>query len=130
MDMALEGIVAQLIPIVLFIAIAVVFVLYFKWRSAERMAIIEKGLTGEDLRYFYARRPAHPRNIAKWALIFLFGGVGIAVAVLVSDATGNEGYGFGIVVLSIGLALLVYYTKFAKTEVGSEDEAGPVSRDN
>ncbi len=127
MDMALQGLVAELIPIVLFISVATVIALFFKWRSAERMAIIEKGLTGEDLKYLYARRPTHPRNIVKWALIFLFGGVGIAVAVLVSEATGNNGYGFGIVILSIGLALLVYYTKFAMKapdEEGTEPKSG------
>ncbi len=113
MNNALE----QLIPMV-----AIVFtfgipgIIIFWWlytKHRERMRLIEKGLTPEEVKAYFADANAKPRNpysSLKWGILLTFLGIGIFVANLLEGMYDiEEGVMMGIIVLCAGLGFLVYY---------------------
>ena len=113
----------ELIPIVLFITIGLVLSLFVISRHRERQLLIEKEVDGETLKSLYPR----PKNIyatAKWALILLFGGVGLLVGVYLDDVIGWQcnGYAFASVAISVGIGLLVWQKLYGNKEIDNENK--------
>ena len=85
--------------------------LYTKHR--ERMRLIEKGLTPEEVKAYFADanvKPKNPYSSLKWGILLTFLGIGIFVANLLEGMYDvEEGVMMGIVVLCAGLGFLVYY---------------------
>jgi hypothetical protein len=100
-----------LIPIVLFIATASVIVVNIAARHKERLAMIEKGLSGDEIKAMYARESKwHPLSGLKWGLLFAFTGAALIYGNLMQpEGDVNEGFVVGLVVLSAGVALMIYY---------------------
>jgi len=92
--------------------IIIFFVIYSKHR--EKMRLIEKGLSAEEAsRYFknIEQKERNPYSALKWGILFSFLGAGIAIAnILETKYDFDDGITFGIVLLSIGLGALLYYT--------------------
>lgn len=85
--------------------------LYTKHR--ERMRLIEKGLTPEEVKAYFAdvnTKPRNPYSSLKWGILLTFLGIGIFLANLFEDLYDiEEGVMMGIIVLCAGLGFLVYY---------------------
>ena len=113
----------QLIPIVLFITIGLVISLHLIARHRERQLLIEKEVDVEALKKLY-HRPKNIYTTAKWALIFLFGGIGLMVGVYISDGIGRHGdeYGFASVAISVGIGLLVWQKLYGNKEIEESNE--------
>lgn len=101
------------IPMTLFIAIAFVIYFYMMTRHRERMLILEKDVSVEDLKQLFAR-PKSNYNTAKWALIFLFGGSGLFFGIWLNEMTREDGYVPAAVLVFIGLGLLVWQRLYGK----------------
>ncbi|MEO6694235.1 MAG: DUF6249 domain-containing protein [Ignavibacteria bacterium] len=86
--------------------------LYTKHR--ERMRLIEKGLTPDEVKAYFAdsnTKPKNPYSSLKWGVLLTFLGVGIFLANLLEGMYDvEEGVMMGIIVLSAGLGFLVYYS--------------------
>ncbi|MBS1552188.1 MAG: hypothetical protein JST15_09000 [Bacteroidetes bacterium] len=111
------GGVEALIPMV-----AIVFtfgipgVLIFWWlytKHRERMRLIEKGLTPEEVKAYFSEtntKPKNPYSSLKWGILLTFLGIGIFLANLFEGMYDlEEGVMMGIIVLSSGIGFLVYY---------------------
>jgi len=85
--------------------------LYTKHR--ERMRLIEKGLTPEEVKAYFAdsnTKPKNPYSSLKWGILLTFLGMGIFLANLFEGMYEiEEGVMMGIIVLSAGLGFLVYF---------------------
>ena len=86
--------------------------LYTKHR--ERMRLIEKGLTPEEVKAYFAdtnTKPRNPYSSLKWGILLTFLGIGIFLANLFEDLYDiDEGVMMGMIVLCAGLGFLVYYS--------------------
>lgn len=113
MDHAIES----FIPVV-----AIVFtfgipgIIIFWWlytKHRERMRLIEKGLTPDEVKAYFAdtnTKPRNPYSSLKWGILLTFLGIGIFLANLFEDMYDiEEGVMMGIIVLCAGLGFLVYY---------------------
>ena len=86
------------------------WVLYTKHR--ERMRLIEKGLSPEELKNYFAKEEKikTPYRGLKWAIILLSLGVGILVSNILYDKYNlSDGYTFGFVMFFLGAGFLMYY---------------------
>ena len=109
----------DLIPLFAFIftfgipGVIIFWYLYIKHR--ERMRLIEKGLTPEEVKAYYKeirnpRKPRNPFSALKWGILFLFIGLGLLVSnILYEYYNFDESMGFGVVITFAGLGLLFYY---------------------
>ena len=120
----MEGIIGVFIPIIMLVAAAIVAIYYIVSKSNERKMLIEKGLSGEDLKEFLGKKEAtrNPSSIAKWAIILI--GVGLALLIGSSSFIGyavREQVTFGMVLLFPGVGLLIYYLFIAKKEKDNDN---------
>ena len=87
------------------------WVIYTKHR--ERMRLIEKGLSSEEVKAYFAdaeKKPRNPYGALKWGILFLFLGAGIFVANILEEKFDfSDGVTFGLVVLFIGAGFLLYF---------------------
>ena len=111
----------ELIPIVMFITIGLVFSLHVISRHRERQLLIEKEVDVEALKSLY-HRPKNIYTTAKWALILLFGGIGLLVGGYLDDGIGlhGDGYAFASVAISVGIGLLVWQKLYGNKEIDNE----------
>ena len=101
-----------LIPIFFFAGVATIFWKYFDTRHRERMAVIEKGLLKEDLKYLYTSVwKTNPYSSLKWGMLAAFIGIGIIVSAFISEFfyTNEELVPAGIIFLFGGLGLISFY---------------------
>lgn len=113
MDHAIES----MIPVVAIIfTFGIPGVIIFWWlytKHRERMRLIEKGLTPEEVKAYFADsnvKPRNPYSSLKWGILLTFLGIGIFLANLFEGLYEiEEGVMMGIIVLSAGLGFLVYY---------------------
>jgi len=92
-------------------------ILIFWWlytKHREKMRLIEKGLTPEEVKAYFAdtnAKPKNPYSSLKWGVLLTFLGIGIFLANLLEGMYDVEdGVMMGIIVLSAGLGFLVYYS--------------------
>ena len=91
-------------------------VIIFWWlytKHRERMRLIEKGLTPEEVKAYFTEtnnKPRNPYSSLKWGILLTFLGIGIFLANLFEGIYDlEEGVMMGIIVLSAGIGFLVYY---------------------
>lgn len=104
------------VPVIAIIATfgipGVIILWYLYSRHRERMRLIEKGLTPEEVKSYFteAKKPKNPYAALKWGILFLFVGLGIFISnILYNIYDLDEGVGVGIVFIFGGLGLVVYY---------------------
>jgi len=105
---------AIFIPLTFTIATAIVVYLYLSNRSKERLALIEKSSSHEDLKLLFAKRKASDPSVyrvAKWGILLVSVGLAIILGIILQPYMAEE-ITFGLVVLFPGIGLLVYYSLF------------------
>jgi len=108
----MELLIPIVIPLAFFAAIGIPVYEHIRSRHRERMALIEKGIVGEDVKYLYSGSTAksNPYGALKWGLIFVFVGVGILIAQLLwAFLDADEGIYFALISIGAGVALLLFY---------------------
>jgi nitrate/nitrite transporter NarK len=101
-----------LIPLFAITAIAFVAIIHTIVRHRERINIIEKGLSNEDIKALYSRQFAKSDPLAslKWGMLFTFGGLAVLVGNFLHEQYRmEEGATLGLVALFVGIALVIFY---------------------
>ena len=109
-----------LIPITFFAAIAAVLYHFIKSRHTERMAIIEKGLSEEQLKYLLRHKRGFLMN--GWSLKLGAFLIGIGLAVIIGSFVPSymqDEITVGLIFMFPGIGLLLVY-KFAEKEAENE----------
>jgi len=96
-----------LIPIVLFIVIAVIIIAFYNYKIKKQ--IIESGPIDENALKFLFSLSDLGSNVLKWGLIMLFGGVGLVVIEFLPYSAKESTLPFGIEAIFLALGFLVYF---------------------
>jgi uncharacterized protein DUF6249 len=101
-----------MVPIIALVGIAAVFIIYISSRNRERMAMIEKGLSSDEIKAMYARDVKRdPLQSLKWGILFVLGGVALMLGNYLHDTYGIDGgVVVGMVILFVGIGLVAFYT--------------------
>jgi hypothetical protein len=109
-----------LVPLTMFGGMAIVAFKFFDDRHRERMAIIEKGLVKEDLKYLYAQSRTwriNPLSSLKWGMLAAFIGAGILIGNLMHASfpwMHEDSLMSGFIFLLGGIGLIMFYAMAAK----------------
>lgn len=105
-----------LIPLISVISIAVVLITYFMARHKERITMIEKGLSSEEIKALYAREVRRdPLGSLKWGILSVLAGIAIMLGNYLHDYYAvDEGVVVGMVILFVGIGLVAFYTIASK----------------
>lgn len=85
----MESVVAVFIPIIITLVIGLVLVTYFYFRSRERQMLIDKGLSADQIKEFFAQKKDN-LNLLKIGIIIFFFGLGLGFGMMLQDATSKE----------------------------------------
>ncbi len=90
-------------------------------RHRERVMMIEKGLSAEEIRSLYARAVRNrPLLALKWGMLFISVGLAIVLSLIATQVYYvDEGIYPGLIILFAGLGLVLFY-QIAK-KVGPEN---------
>lgn len=117
-------VIAVFIPIIFISLAAAVTMQYLKTRHKERMSLIEKGVSGEDLKYLLnleRQRKPRPVRSAMWGILLICVGLAILIGNLVSPEYQEE-FTISFIFLFPGIGLLLYYRFFSSHESGDSDQ--------
>ena len=105
-----------IIPIAVFLSIAGVLITLIASRHKERLTMIEKGLSAEDIKALYARQVKYnPLSVLKWGILFVFVGIAILLGNYINALYNvSDGVMVGLVALFAGMALMVFYSIASK----------------
>jgi nitrate/nitrite transporter NarK len=109
-----------LIPIVLFISAAAVLIMQIASRHKERLTMIEKGMSSEDIKAMFARGQyrSNPLNTLKWGILGVFVGMATLLGNYLDQAYGvRDGIIIGMVILFAGIGLVIFYGIAAKKQI-------------
>jgi hypothetical protein len=103
---------------------------YLYIRHRERMRLIEKGLTPDEVKKYFSdkvTKPKNPYSTLKFGILFTFVGLGFAVSNILEEAYDmGEGVTFGIILFMGGMGLLIYYMLIKNKINGNNNMSRPV----
>ena len=108
------------IPIVLFISAAAVVIMHIASRHRERLTMIEKGMSSEDIKAMFARGQyrSNPVGTLKWGILAVFVGMALLLGNYLDAVYGvRDGIIAGMVILFGGIGLVVFYAIAAKKDL-------------
>ena len=105
-----------IVPIVLFISAAISMIFWMTNRHRERMAMIDKGLSSDEIKAMYSKEIRRdPLTSLKWGLLFILGGLAVLLGNFLHQRFGaEEGIMIGLVPLFVGCGLLIFYSIASK----------------
>ncbi|MBI1805719.1 MAG: hypothetical protein HYR76_01555 [Ignavibacteria bacterium] len=105
-----------LVPLAFFIFLGGVIIAHITARHKERMAMVEKGMSSEDIKALYVRQiNRDPLSSLKWGILFVLGGLAVLLGVYLRDNYfANDGVIVGMVCLFVGIGLVTFYSIAAK----------------
>lgn len=113
MNNAIEAIIPAIAIVMTFGIPGIIIFWYLYTKHRERMRLIEKGLTPEEVKAYFTEtnnKPKNPYSSLKWGVLLTFIGAGIFLANLFEGIYDlEEGVMMGIIVLCAGLGFLVYF---------------------
>jgi hypothetical protein len=133
MESALEAILPIISIIFVFGIPGVIIFWAIQSKHRERMKLIEKGLTPEEVRDYFRnaeKKPKNPYGTLKWGILFLFLGIGFFIANLL-EYTLEVGEDFmpALLLFFGGAAFIVYYLIIKSKQNGSTDKAAVTTQD-
>jgi|ERR1041385_2145176 Na+/melibiose symporter-like transporter len=105
-----------MIPIILFLTIGAIFLMWIISRHRERMVMVEKGMSSEDIKALYSKTVQRdPLSSLKWGILFVLGGVAVMFGnFLVERFNVQPPVVIGMVCLFVGIGLVLFYTIASK----------------
>lgn len=109
-----------IIPIVLFGCTAFILYYFLRFRYLERQAILEKGMTADEIKEVFKKHPkskvTNGTNTAKWGIILITIGLAILIGTQFSDEVM-----LSLIFMLPGIGLLIYYKFIFKKEIKTEE---------
>ncbi len=108
-----------LVPLVFLVGCASVFIAFITSRHRERMTMIEKGLSSDEIKALFTREiKRDPFSALKWGLLLVFVGLAAAIGNFLHEVYNlRDGVIIGLVCLFAGIALLIYYAIASKRNI-------------
>ncbi|HLP18056.1 MAG TPA: DUF6249 domain-containing protein [Bacteroidota bacterium] len=109
-----------LVPITMFLSIAFILFKFLDDRHRERMAIIDKGLVKEDVKFLYTSSHTwrvNPLSSLKWGMLATFVGLGLLISAFVAPAfpwIQEDQMTAGLIFFIGGIGLILFYAMAAK----------------
>ena len=109
-----------LIPITMFITFGAVLIIWMITRHRERISMIDKGLSSEEIKALSYRDPNRrvrhdPFLSLKWGILFVLAGPAILIGTyLHTQYNTDESVMFGLISLFVGIGLIIFYLIAAK----------------
>ena len=100
------------IPIIFVIFSALVLIVWTITRHRERMSVIARGLSSEEIRALFVRdaRLTNPMGSLKWGIIFIFGGLAVLIGNFLHDQYHvDDSVIMGMICIFSGIALILFY---------------------
>jgi hypothetical protein len=101
-----------LIPIFFFLVVGAVWGIALLAKHKERMTMLDKGLSPQDIKTLYERgiMKVNPLASLKWGIIFVSIGLAIMVGIwLEANTLVSKGIFFGLMGVFGGTGLLIFY---------------------
>jgi hypothetical protein len=108
------------IPIVFFISAAAVLIMHLAVRHRERLTMIEKGMSSEDIKALFTRGQFrfNPLTTLKWGILAVFVGMATMIGNYIDQVYDvRDGVIIGLVILSAGIGLVLFYAIASKKQV-------------
>jgi hypothetical protein len=109
-----------LIPITMFLATGAVFIIWLITRHRERITMIEKGLSADQMKSLTQRDAQReirrdPFGSLKWGILLVLGGLAILIGnYLHVQFSTDESVTFGLITLFVGIGLITFYSIASK----------------
>ena len=127
MENALEAILPIIAIIFTFGIPGVIIFWAIQSKHRERMKLIEKGLTPEEVRAYFRdadKKPKNPYSTLKWGILFLFLGIGFFIAnILEYTLEIGEDFMPALLLFFGGAAFIVYYMIVKSKQNGSANNS-------
>jgi hypothetical protein len=108
------------IPIFFFLVVGGTIAVAILTKHRERLTMLEKGLTPQDIKSLYERSTARNQNIAsalKWGIVFISIGLALLLGMWLREVYRiDEVVYFGLIALFGGTGLVIYYALANKKE--------------
>jgi hypothetical protein len=102
-----------LVPLVFFLLIGAIWGSFILTRHKERMTMLDKGLSPEDIKQLYERSAGRVNTLGslKWGIVFVAIGLAVIVGMWLREVTTvEEGVYPALIALFGGAGLIVFYT--------------------
>lgn len=105
-----------LVPLAFFIFLGAVIIAHVTARHKERMAMVEKGMSSEDIKALYVRQINHdPLSSLKWGILFVLAGIAVMLGNFLHEHYNvDDGAIIGLVCLFVGIGLVLFYSIASK----------------
>ncbi len=106
------------VPIMFFLVAGSVWVTLLLVRHRERMTMVEKGMSSEDIKSLYKKQVQRdPLSSLKWGILFICAGLAVLIGHFLHRNLGvEEGVMIGLIPLFVGCGLLLFYSFASKKE--------------
>jgi hypothetical protein len=100
-----------IIPVTLFLVIAAIFIVAIVTRHRERIMMMEKGLTSEEMKSMYLKDVRRdPLSSLKWGIVIMMAGFAAFVGILLHQYFRvDDGIILGMLCLFVGVGLIIFY---------------------
>jgi hypothetical protein len=133
MENALEAILPIIAIIFTFGIPGVIIFWAIQSKHRERMKLIEKGLTPEEVRDYFRdaeKKPKNPYSTLKWGILFLFLGIGFFIAnILEYTLEIGEDFVPALLLFFGGAAFILYYLIVKSKQNGSANDTAVTTQD-
>ena len=101
-----------LVPLAFFVFLGAILITHISARHKERMSMVEKGMSSEDIKALYARQiNRDPLSSLKWGILLVLAGASVMLGhFLHSQYDMDEGAVAGLVILAVGVGLVLFYS--------------------
>ncbi len=82
-------VIAVSIPIIAIIAIALILITAFYYKSREKQLLIEKGLSADQIKEFFESKK-DPNGLLKFGIIIFAFGLGLGLGIMMKDFTSKD----------------------------------------
>lgn len=101
-------------------------------KHRERMKLIDKGLTPEEVRAYYTegeKKPKNPYSTLKWGILFAFLGLGLFVSYILSEGYDmNDSFTTPALLLLFGGIGFIVYFIIASSKMKKESNGTSVQK--
>lgn len=102
--------------IVFFGVLGIVLIVWLTTRHRERIAMMEKGLSSDEIKAMYTKDlKRDPLASLKWGILFVLAGIAIMLGNYLHDQYNvDQGIIVGMVCLFVGIGLVAFYSIASK----------------